>query len=401
MLKKIFLITILFFLIILPNKLFPASIKDAEKRIQTIETYKMILASGNSNYVWEAEEKAAIKSMIDELENDVYIISTKDNSLKINIEEYDIDKTLWPINLSGSYFENKVKINENISLLYSTLMERRYVPENKMADYQRRDYEYYITDYETKIRSGIDVFYAELHFKIQKWNNPSQYRFVPEKIVLYKIAKQDRIIETIKNLSPIIWSYSPEIEYRTKKEIDADLQKTKRILYAESRQSSEEETQKETKENDNGRRTIYFALETFKNKIKNPNSPTISKIQLNSFDTALTFGIGNYVFAGLELCFDLNEQTKNTIYSFGGLLGGNIKLFNFIQPFIQSGIAVRTDDRTVFKIGSGIDVIVGHILITSTYNYIWSNSFSSEKSNATDRENKRYHSASIGVGLTW
>lgn len=405
MMRKILLVAVLLSSVFFkPDQISAATIKEAEERIQTIETFKLILASGNSDYVFTPEEVSAINSMYAELENDTYTISTKDGSLKMDVGEYDIDQTMWPVKLSGSYFENHVTINRNIPMLYSTLMERKYVAEKDMADYQRRDYEYYVTEYESKIRSGEEVFYAEVHFKIQRWVKASQYRFMPEEIVFYKVAKQDRVIDTIKKLTPVIWSYKPEIEYRTKKEIDADLQKTKRTLYAESRQAEkDEQTEIEPEENKyNGRRAIYFALETFRNNNEeDPNSPSISRIQLNSFDAALIFGIGNYVFAGLELCFDLNDQTRKTIYSFGGLLGGSVEVFNIFRPYIQTGMAVRTDDRFVFKAGAGLDLKIGHMLITGAYNHIWNNAFSSDKANLTDREDKSYNSLSIGFGFTW
>ncbi|MDO4506703.1 MAG: hypothetical protein Q4B64_07115 [Spirochaetales bacterium] len=393
----------LLFSMLMTGQLAAATLKDAEARIQTIETYKLILASGNSDYAFTQEEISRINSMYDELEKDVYTISTRDGSLNMEIGEYDIERTYWPVSFSGSYFEKHVSIEKDITLLYSTLMERRYVAEKDMADYQRRDYEFYVTEYETKIRSGEEVFHAEIHFKIQKWVKPSQYRFVPEELVLYKTAKQERVIDTIKDLPTVIWSYKPEIEYRTKKEIDADYQRTKRILYAESRQAAKNEEDEVISEEDNytGRRAIYFSLDTFRNKGSDPNSPSISKIELNSFDAALTFGIGNYVFAGLELCFDLNDQTKKTIYSFGGLLGGSIELFKIFRPFIQTGIAFRTDDRLVYKAGAGLDLIIGHMLITGAYNHIWNNSFSSSNEDSTEKKNQSFHSFSIGFGITW
>ena len=401
--RKLIFASIIFFSILMPAHLTAATLKDAEDRIQTIETYKLILASGNSDYVFTQEEISYINSMYSELENDVYTISTRDGSLKMEVGDYDMERTLWPVSFSGTFFDRHVNLEKDIHLLYSTLMERRYVAEKDMADYQRRDYEFYVTEYETKIRAGEEVFYAEIHFRIQKWVKPSQYRFVPEELVLYKIAKQERVIDTIKDLPTVIWSYKPEIEYRTKKEIDADYKKTKRILYAESRQAAKIEEDESISEEDNytGRRAIYFTLDTFQNNGSDPNSPSISKIELNSFDAALTFGIGNYVFAGLELCFDLNDQTKKTIYSFGGLLGVSIELLRTFRPFIQTGLAFRTDDKLVYKAGAGLDLIIGHMMIIGAYNHIWNDSFSSAEEDSTDDKKQSFNSFSIGFGITW
>ena len=386
------------------NLLHAATIEDARSRIQTIATYKLILASGNKDYVFTQAESSAIKSMYAELENDTYTVSTRDGSLKMLIDEYNVEDTFWPVNISGVFFDDHVKINKDVELLYSTLMERRYVPEKDMADYQRRDYEYYVMDYESKIRSGETIFYAEIHFKIQRWLKASQYRFVPEELVFYKIAKQDRKIDTIRDLPPVVWSYKPEIEYRTKREIDQDVQKIKQILYAESKGPQEEEQEPYSeKEEYKGRRAIYFTLDTFRNYDDEDDlhSSENSETDLSSFDAVLTFGLGSYAFAGLDLCFDLNEQNQKTVYSFGCLFGANIEVLNFFRPYIQTGAGVRTDDRFVLKAGAGLDIMIGHMLITGSYNYVWNNAFSSDQTKSSDRENKRYNSISVGCGITW
>ena len=65
--------------------------------------------------------------MYSELENDVYTISTRDGSLKMEVGEYDMERTLWPVSFSGTFFDKHVNLEKDIHLLYSTLMERRYV----------------------------------------------------------------------------------------------------------------------------------------------------------------------------------------------------------------------------------------------------------------------------------
>ena len=62
---------------------------------------------------------------------------------------------------------------------------------------------------------------------------------------------------------------------------------------------------------------------------------------------------------------------------------------------------MRTDDRFVLKAGAGLDIMIGHMLITGSYNYVWNNAFSSDQTKSSDRENKRYNSVSVGCGLTW
>lgn len=66
-----------------------------------------------------------------------------------------------------------------------------------MTEYQRRDYEYYINDYETRIRAGEKFFYAELTFKLTHWQGASEYRFEPVALKIYKNSKRPRAIITI------------------------------------------------------------------------------------------------------------------------------------------------------------------------------------------------------------
>lgn len=391
-----------FTFLLLSTSLFAAPFQDAENKIQAIESYKNVLVESKKHRLLTLEETSTLNSMYRDLEETEYTVSTKDGTLSLTIGDYDFENTMWPVNVYGSFLDNDIILNRDIRLFYSTLMERQHVAEKDMADYQRRDYEFYVTEYENKIRSGEEIIYAEMHIKVQRWIKASQYRFRPTELLIYKKAKEDRIILTVKDIEPSLWIHEPAVESRSKNEIRSDQKRTKEILYAESREVDEAEEPEQTEEEHRkGRRAIYFSLETFR-KEKNENAPQISSMDLNYFDASLTFGIGNYVFAGLEMCFDLSTRDKNSVYSFGVLAGGNIQVTNYFRPFIITGAAVRTDDRAVFKCGAGLDVTLGHLLLTGSYNYNWNNSFSSEgKTHEDDRENKRFHSVSAGIGFTW
>ncbi|MBQ0040399.1 MAG: hypothetical protein KBS64_08240 [Treponema sp.] len=381
---------------------FCATVRDAEQKITAIETYKQMVAEYHGQNPFTAEEITTLNEMYESLESEEYVVSSKLGNLEFTVGQYDIEKSMWPVQIKGNYFDGKIAIDQEIELLYSDMMERQYVPEKEMVEYQRRDYEYYVTDYENRFRAGEELIYIELHFVIQKWLKASQYRFKPTELVFYKISKTDRVILSNKKLTAEFFSYEPAIEYRNKKELNADNQKVKRILVTESRQATATPTATVKEEtSSSGRRAVYFSLETFVDN-KNSKITDISTLQLDSFDAALTFGIGNVFFAGLELCFDVANQDRNSVYSFGGLAGASIEIAKIFRPFICAGAAVRTDDRSVLKAGIGSDIKISHILLTSTYCYNWNHAFDSNKEAfITDREDRSYHSLTVGIGLTW
>lgn len=394
--KKIFLLAAA----LISSLTFAASVKSAEEKIASIELYKQIIASSKSGQNFSAEEISTINGMYADLEKEEYTASTKDGTLSYVIEEYDTEETKWPVKLTGSFFGGNIVIDQYIDLLYSTMMERKYVAEKEMTEYQRRDYEYYVTDYESKFRSGTEIIYFELTFTIQHWDKASQYRFHPTELRVYKISKSDRVILSITNMNSETWITTPAIEYRTQKEISNDLQKNKRTLYAESRQSAKKQTVQEPPvKQRKGRRTAYVSLVTNQEKLDSDDLK-YTKISLDSFDATLTFGFMDYLFAGAEFSFDLTETERTSVYSFGGLLGASVNITPYFLPYIAFGASVRTDDKTVFKAGGGLDIKIGHVMFNVAYNYNRRKSLNSSI-DTSPWELSKYHSLSTGIGITW
>lgn len=380
---------------------YAASYKLAESRIREIEDYKAEIADSKHNPLFSSEENLHLANLYSQLEKDEYTISTRDGSLAYSVDEYDIEETLWPVKISAELFDGNIKINHEIDLLYSNMMERQYLNVDKMTEYQRRDYEYYVTSYENKFKAGEEQIHIELTFKIQHWNKASQYRFKPVKITVWKIAKKDRIILTQEDMNAETWISEPAIDVRTKKEIDADNTRTKTILYGETRTANKKDEPKEMNyEKKRGRRAIVLSLSNWEEQLN--TQELTSGIPLSSFDASLTFGFGNIAFGGLEISFDLTDREKKSAYAFGGIVGASIEFANLLRPYVAGGIAARTDDRIVMKVGAGMDVKMSHLLLNFAYFYNWNNTIG----NSSDRPeedggNRRYHSLSAGIGFTW
>ena len=380
--------------------IFAASVKTAEEKIASIELYKQVVASSKNGQSFSADEISTINSMYADLEKEEYTASTKDGTLNYVVEEYDTEETKWPVKLTGSFFGGNIIIDQYIDLLYSTMMERKFVAENEMTEYQRRDYEYYVADYESKFRSRTEIIYFELSFTIQHWDKASQYRFHPTELRVYKISKSDRVILSMTNMNSETWIVTPATEHRTQKEINNDQQKNKRILYAESRQSTKKQTVQEPPSKPRkGRRTAYVSLVTNQEKL-NSDDLKYTKITLDSFDATLTFGFMDYLFAGAEFSFDLTETERTSVYSFGGLLGASVNITPYFLPYLVFGASVRTDDKTVLKAGGGLDVKIGHVMFNMAYNYNRRKSLNSSI-DTSPWELTKYHSLSTGIGITW
>lgn len=377
---------------------FCAGPTDAEDLVKTAETYKTIVLTENKGQPFTAEENSFLKDIYDNLEKEIFTASTRDGTLKCTVGEYDMEEALWPLRIEGSFFDGFIQIDQEIELLYSMMMERDFIPEKNMTEYQRRDYEYYVTEYENKFRSGEEAIYIELDFSIQHWIKPSQYRFKPIELRIFKIAKTNREIYSRKDMNIDFWICEPNTEYRSQKEIDADMQKAKKTTYAENRakEREKEEDHHQEEKIDHGRRAVYFSLETFREHL-GFNEIDISKLTLNTFDAALTFGLGKYFFLGAELCFDVEHINKSN-YSFGLLAGAGIKFAKVLRPYIISGAAFGTDDKARFKAGGGLDFVIGHLMLTAGYAFNWNKTFGNHENDDT---RDKFHSIAFGIGFCW
>ena len=285
--------------------------------------------------------------------------------------------------------------------MYSDAMEKKYVPEPEMTEYQRRDYEYYINDYETRIRAGEKFFYAELTFKLTHWQGASEYRFEPVALKIYKNSKRPRAIITIdETKSKYFFTFSEEKEFRTEKQIEKNNARIKRLLKDESKNASTEKAKKKDIifREQKGRRAFYVSAETSTDNI-DFSSTDFTSYKLDNMYGTLTLGLGKFIFAGISAGIDLPSLNKNVpVYSFGGIFGLNLNLGTHLRPYGQASIYARTDDHVVFKTGTGIDFKLGKFMLNFEYSYNWS---SNVNTSVKDEETQKFGTYTAGIGLTW
>ncbi len=149
---------------------------------------------------------------------------------------------------------------------------------------------------------------------------------------------------------------------------------------------------KQIKQNKKKRRSFYINLDS---ESLNFSSESISSLSRYNAYGNLTLGLTDFVFAGISIGTNLDSnEKKETIYSFGALLGANVTLFNFFRPYVELGAAAITNDTSRFKCGSGFDIIIGHFMLNIEYNYNWT-------SGSEEDSSSRYSSYSAGIGFTW
>ena len=295
--------------LIFSARIFSATLKDAQDRLTAIEEFKSGILSSSPNGFFSDEEMDALNLLYQVLEGDEYTVNSLSGAMDFSIGEYSLVETKWPTEIHGLFFGGKINYERSVDIMYSDAMEKKYVPEHEMTEYQRRDYEYYINDYETRIRAGEKFFYAELTFKLTHWQGASEYRFEPVALKIYKNSKRPRAIITIdETKSKYFFTFSEEKEFRTEKQIEKNNARIKRLLKDESKNASTEKAKKKDIifREQKGRRAFYVSAETSTDNI-DFSSTDFTSYKLDNMYGTLTLGLGKFIFAGISAGIDLHS----------------------------------------------------------------------------------------------
>ena len=387
---------VLFLFLLCQNALlFAATLRDAEERLKAIEELKAAILSSKEEKVFSDEEMEAVELLYQVLEADEYTASSLDGDLAFSVSEYDLKNTCWHSITAASFFDGSFFFEREIDILYSDAMEKKYVPEENMTEYQRRDYEYYVNEYEGQLQAGETLFYAELTFKLTHWRGAAEYRFEPLSFRIFKNARTPRaIISHDEKDKKELFVAADTQESRTAPQIVANEQRIQAIEKSEKQTAVQETKAKRRRaleiDEQKGRRTVYLSADTESEDL------TFQTVTLNNVWANLTVGLGKFFFAGVALGIDLESIDDTVVYSFGGLVGANVNFVNIVRPYFVSGIAARTDDRVVIKLGTGVDLMVSRFFINTEWSYNWSNTL-----DTTADVNTRYHALTAGFGVTW
>ena len=383
------------FLLYLNGLLYSATLRDAEERLEAIEGLKAAILSNKSEKVFSDEEMEAVELLYQVLEGEEYTASSLEGQLSFSVSEYDLKNTCWHSVTVASLFADRFFFEREIDILYSDAMEKKYVPEESMTEYQRRDYEYYVNEYEGQLQAGETLFYAELTFKLTHWRGASEYRFEPVSFKIFKNARTPRaIISSDEKNKKELFAAADTQENRSAAQIQTNEQRIQAIEKSEKQTAAQEAKAKRRKaleiDEQKGRRTVYLSADTESEDL------SFQTVTLNNVWANLTVGLGKFFFAGVALGIDLESIDDAVVYSFGGLVGANVNFVNIVRPYFVSGVAARTDDRVVIKLGTGVDLMVRRFFFNTEWSYNWSNTL-----DTTADVNTRYHSITAGFGVTW
>ena len=388
-------LALILFLIYSRATLVAATLRDAEERLEAIEELKAAILSAEDEKVFSDEQMEALQLLYQVLEGDEYTASSLDGELALSVSEYDLKNTCWHTITAASFFNGRFFFEREIDILYSDAMEKKYVPEENMTEYQRRDYEYYVNEYEGQLQAGETLFYAELTFKLTHWRGAAEYRFEPVSFKIFKNARTPRaIISSDEKNNKELFVAADTQENRSTSQIAANDQRIQGIEKIEKQSAALEAKSQKRKalqiDEQKGRRTVYLSADAESEDL------AFDYVTLNNVWANLTVGLGKFLFAGVALGIDLDSINDTVVYSFGGLMGANVNFVNIVRPYFVSGIAARTDDRVVIKLGTGVDLMVSRFFINTEWSYNWSNAL-----DTTADVNTRYHSVMAGFGVTW
>ncbi|MGN0729281.1 hypothetical protein [Treponema sp.] len=391
---------VFFAVLVFSAAIFAATLKDAQDRISVIEEFKTGISNASADGFFSDEENQTLNLLYQILEGEEYTATSLDGEISLHIGEYSLLETKWPAELEGSFFDGKITYERSIDILYSDAMEKKYIPESEMTEYQRRNYEYYINDYESRLRAGEKFFYAELTFKVSHWQGPAEYRFEPVALKIYKNSKRPRPIITLDETdSKEIFQVSERREFRTAKQLAENSAQIKKILKNESKSASQEKEKKRANsEKQKGRRAFYISAETAADNLNFSFSELTSYTIENMYGT-LSLGLGKFIFAGVSAGISLPSigDEEPAIYSFGGSLGANFNIKGFLRPYAHVAAHAQTDDSVILKAGTGIDLILGKFMMNLEYNYNHRNNVQASE----DDSPENFSSYTAGIGFTW
>lgn len=324
----------------------------------------------------------------------------------VSIEYYDMEAQGWKLRIKEDIYKNYRIADLSVILPYNVLSGKRFIPAAKMSDRQRTDYEYTVNTSDEELRNPENRLYAVLDYSIQRWDEASQYRFVPKKLSVFFIKdnttslllETDDLYEFVKT-----FTLYPQIEVRNQTQITADKKRNADTLKAENEAKAErQEAASKTGVKQKGRRTFTVSIDS-RMKDLTPSGFEFRNIELSTATGELTFGLGKFLFGGLSVGYDLDSINSTSMYEFGFSMGANVRLTSFFRPYLQMGAGLTTGNKLFAKAGAGLDFIMGHFLITTSYNYQLRYKWKSvlDSGITIPSEQKSYHTFSAGIGVSW
>ncbi len=386
------------------------ALPDAEYVVDHIEELKtelsyIIAKADNSDSSQKRHLRHELYTAYLELEKTVFHENSEDKEFLFKLDSFDTETQSWPLTVKKDIFRNYGILNQTVLIPYNVFTGKKFVSAEKMTLRQKEDYEETVNNADQLFNDNANSFFADFSFKLIKWDEASQYRFIPQSLSIYFIhgsTKTHLVTLQSDSLETKTFTVFPQVEVRNETQIKSDRQKNAALLAREKSAPAEPVKEKKPAVSQKGRRTFYINLDSQREKIKAEDFK-YKNIQLSTASGILTFGLGKYAFGGVSFGYDLDSINTTSIYEFGLLTGANLNLTNFIRPYIEAGAGLTTGNRLFAKAGAGCDLTFGHFMLTAAYDYHIRYKWASvlEDGLTVPSERKNYHSFSIGMGVTW
>ena len=377
-----------------------------ERLLQTEED-KTALLVVRSNENSSSEEKAALVTLdkaYKTLESGFYTATSLTGGLTLTVSSFNRASGGWYAHVTSGRTGSGT-FSHSALISYEALTGEKFVAPEEMTRLERKDFERIVAMYNALFARDVIVIYAQLKYKVESWENASEYRLVPDTCQFFRVDKSKAILELKKNqMESSVFSLEPEIEIRTPDEIQADKEKISQTLKSESEAkqktlNQEKESNKKSESffdaEQKGRKAIFLSVDT-----AIPPSDFVNfdlrKISLNSITLNFMLGIGKFGFAGGLLGYDYLGNHQDNAYCAGFLAGGNYTLNKHLRVFAEGKASYHTNYKLCIKHGLGIDLIIGKLLGTVGWDFDLYFDFTHPESPCGIS-----HDFFAGLGVTW
>lgn len=390
----------------------PDQTDEALRAIEKIEKLKSNILRFSQYYDALSPE---IQSLTEELEEEYASLSNRtftatslDSHLILRCDSYNQDAGSWKAYVYSEFFNYSSLFNGIVELSYKDFFGKRnpYSGYKKVSAREQLFNNIMIAD--SLFRTSEPAVFAILTYRILRWKDASEYKFVPLRCEIYRTDNNTLVAKFSKDeLNQSTFIMYPQVEIRTNAKIEEDDRLTdKQIAKQDKKVASRlsDENRIHLFDTQLKRRALFISVDA-KQFADELSAFNMRNVKLNSIKLNMDFGLTKHMFLGGTMGYDYNGVFKKADYSFGVDFGFNATLWGVLRPYVQADFAFHTDYSAVTTVGGGVDIIFGKLLLNLNYGYNWNYDINTKfkfQSQDYSRDTlMRYHTFSAGVGVSW
>ncbi len=341
------------------------------------------------------------------LESTTYTATSLERNLILRVSSYDQNIQAWQTNIYSNFFSYTTLFRHSVELPYQDLIGKHSSFVNGGGTSEREQFITNVVVADSLFRQAVPLIYAKLSFRVLKWKNASEYRFIPLECEIIR-TDTGKVVKKFSHaeLTQENFIISPTKEVRSEAQKNSEIERINKLL------EKEDQLYEPVKERNQGlpifgtqqgRRAIYVTTDTLLYR-EDLEEFDLRNVTLNALKINLDFGIGPFSFLGGGAGYDYDGSFERVDYSFSVNGGFNVMLKNFMRPYLIAEGTFHTNYDGVFTVGGGVDFIMGKLMLNVNYGYNWNHSFESlflRHEGSNDHPNLRYHTFAAGIGFTW